>query len=276
MVIAQQGGGGVLYWAAPLLWPALAGNSWFFLSVNFLALCLLGLPLLAYILLGLPDLEAPEKARVRGGHFALLALVSMPALFALSAASDWLGKTIGELKGGEVQNPLDALVGDASPWALLLFVVIIAPLAEEYIFRGLLYKKLAGYGAKTYILVSALLFALYHANLYQMFYAFALGLPLAWLTYASGNIRASVALHLLINLIGSGLPLLPTTAYYAAAGLLCAGGVLAGVVLASRRGALPMPLGACEAPRGREVFGNAGMIALLLVLGGLTVLVAMV
>ena len=280
MVIAQQGAGSVLLLALQLLYPALMENSWVLLSVNFLPLYLLGLPLLVYMLRSLPDLPAPEKTRIRGSHFALLALASMTALYGLSTLSNWLGEWIGQLKGGEVLNPLDLVVGDGSPWAVLLFVVLLAPLGEEFIFRGLLYKKLAGYGAKTYILCSALLFALYHVNLYQVFYAFALGLVLAWLTYASGNIRASVALHLLVNLLGTGLPLLlsafpeesrlPTILFYVIVGLLCAVGVLSAMILARRRGELPMPFGTCAAPAPKAVFGNAGMIVLLLTLGAMT------
>lgn len=45
-------------------------------------------------------------------------------------------------------------------------------------------------------------------NLGQFFYAFALGLLLAYAYFRSGRLRVPVALHMLFNLYGSGVPLL--------------------------------------------------------------------
>ena len=59
--------------------------------------------------------------------------------------------------------------------AIVLGACIIGPLCEELVFRGLLAGRLARYGQKPGAFISALLFGLYHANLEQFFYAFALG-----------------------------------------------------------------------------------------------------
>jgi membrane protease YdiL (CAAX protease family) len=63
-----------------------------------------------------------------------------------------------------------------------VFGVVLAPLGEELLFRGILLRALRDYGDGICILVSGLLFGLLHANVYQIFYAFALGAFFAWLT----------------------------------------------------------------------------------------------
>ena len=287
MVVVQQGGGALLLLTAQVLRPALAANSWFLMCATFLPLYVLGLPLFLAVTRGLPDLRAGAGTRVRPGVFAMLFFASMAASYVINLLSLGLTHLIGGLKGGEVTNLLGDLVENSDPWALLLFAVVLAPVFEELVFRWLLYKKLAAFGAKTYILFSALVFALYHVNLNQMFYAFALGLVLGGLTYYTGNIKASVALHLLVNLLGSGAPLLlrlpafgegelPLMAYSGLLLAMCAAGLISMVLLYSRRGEFAVPAGVLPPPGGKAVFGNAGMVVLLAVLAALTVYMVMV
>lgn len=66
----------------------------------------------------------------------------------------------------------------------------------------------ARYGQAPGAFVSALLFALYHANLEQFFYAFLLGLLLAYVYYRTGLLRVSVALHMVLNFFGAVVSLL--------------------------------------------------------------------
>src|SRR5699024_5291593 len=73
---------------------------------------------------------------------------------------------------------------------------------EELLFRGLLARRLARYGQRPAALVSALLFALYHANLSQFFYAFALGLLLAYAYFYTGTIKTPILLHMLLMRTG--------------------------------------------------------------------------
>jgi membrane protease YdiL (CAAX protease family) len=284
MAVIQQAAGVVMILVVPPLWPQLARSSWFLMCANFLPLYLLGLPAALAMTRRLPDLPAPAARRLRPVQFAQLAFASMAAAYALNVFSQLLNRLIGSLKGSDVLNPLEQLMPEgSSPWVVLLFVVLLTPLFEEFVFRWLLYKKLAAFGAKTYILFSALVFALYHVNFYQMFYAFALGLALAGLTYYTGNLRASVALHLTVNLVGSGLPLLLDVddfvggdqlrllAVGAAPVLIGAAGAVSAVLLFRRRKELELPPGGCAPPSGKAVFGNPGMVALLLFLMGLTV-----
>ncbi len=87
-------------------------------------------------------------------------------------------------------------------WGAFMKVVIIAPVIEELIFRGLVLHGLRkNYSATTTILVSAVLFSLFHLNPWQMPATFVLGVLLAWLMLRTNNILLTILGHALNNLM---------------------------------------------------------------------------
>ena len=61
------------------------------------------------------------------------------------------------------------------------------------------------YGEGLAVVTSALMFGLFHGNLSQLFYAFALGLVFGYVYLKTGRLRYSIGLHMLINFLGSVL-----------------------------------------------------------------------
>ncbi|MCC8140972.1 MAG: CPBP family intramembrane metalloprotease, partial [Lachnospiraceae bacterium] len=91
-------------------------------------------------------------------------------------------------------------------WLTMLYVVILAPVIEEIIFRGLVF----GYARKVFpvwlaILFQAALFGIYHWNLTQGIYAFVLGIFLGYLCLKGPGIRYSIPCHMTINFISNVL-----------------------------------------------------------------------
>lgn len=83
-----------------------------------------------------------------------------------------------------------------------LTLVIMAPIAEEVLFRGYLYGKLKRYTPVVLAaLVSSLLFALAHMRLNVGIDVFILGLVLCGLRSLTGSIWAGVLVHMLKNAI---------------------------------------------------------------------------
>ena len=207
-MVALQQGGGVALTVLIGRFPALAGNTVLPVLAVFLPLYLLALPAFLLIMRGQrPMPYAGEKRRIPGAMVAQSAFVGYLSmlLFNLVVVLG-LYALIGRLKGSEAVNPLAAMVAGGNPLIVLPFLVLGAPLLEEYVFRGVLLKHLGAFGAKPYILFSSLVFALFHANLAQIPYAFVIGLILASLTYYSGTIKYAVITHLIINFMGSGVP----------------------------------------------------------------------
>ena len=85
------------------------------------------------------------------------------------------------------------------PW---IYAIILGPIAEELIFRGLVYRfarlKMTFMGAN---LLQAVLFAVYHLNLVQGIYAFVIGLIFGFIASRGRGIRYSILLHILFNLV---------------------------------------------------------------------------
>ncbi len=89
------------------------------------------------------------------------------------------------------------------------FAVIIAPMAEEFIFRGVLFSTLKKLGwPKCAWLVQSLLFALIHNNPPIFLPLFVFALALTWLYQKTGGLLAPMLAHSAFNAINLGLLLL--------------------------------------------------------------------
>lgn len=92
----------------------------------------------------------------------------------------------------------------------LMWVVstlILPPLTEEIIFRGLIqgYLKKARTPFLLANLIQAVMFGIFHMNLVQGIYAGLLGLTLGYLAERYGTLIAPMFMHLLFNLFGTVL-----------------------------------------------------------------------
>lgn len=83
----------------------------------------------------------------------------------------------------------------------LLGSCLVIPIAEELLYRGVVYKRLRNlFGVSAGIVLSALIFGLVHANLVQFLYAGILGLLLAYLFEVTGKLYVPVLGHIAANL----------------------------------------------------------------------------
>jgi membrane protease YdiL (CAAX protease family) len=85
-------------------------------------------------------------------------------------------------------------------FSLFLYAGILGPIAEEVLFRGLIMRSLEPYGKKFAILASAFLFGIFHCNIVQSPYAFAVGLVLGYVAMEHSLLWAMV-LHMINNLL---------------------------------------------------------------------------
>ena len=111
---------------------------------------------------------------------------------------------LAALRGEPISNPLDAM--EDLPVAFnLIYSCLLAPVCEELCFRWMILRRLRPWGDGFALCASALLFALVHGNLYQMIYAFAVGLVLGGIVLYTGNIRGCMLLHAGVNFVSAGL-----------------------------------------------------------------------
>ncbi|MBQ9458904.1 MAG: CPBP family intramembrane metalloprotease [Oscillospiraceae bacterium] len=182
---------------------AWASESWVMWVLTFAPLYCVAMPVGVLIMRTVPA-HRGERAPLGAGKL----LTAVPICFFLMYAGNYIGilitSLLGRLKGGEVSNPLESFaMDDVSILVKILVMVILAPLAEEFIFRRVLIDRMRIYGEKTAVVTSALMFGLFHGNLSQFFYAFALGLVFGYIYVKTSSLRYSTLLHMFVNALGS-------------------------------------------------------------------------
>ncbi len=191
--------------AGMTLLGSLLETGWGLWALSYAPLYCIAVPvfilLLQKLVPGTPG-TAGSAALTAGGWLRWLVLC-LGVTYLFNFVSLGITALLGMLKGGAVQNPLALMQMNSSPLATFLFACVLAPVGEEFLFRKLLYDKIGGYGVRTYVLVGAFLFALFHANLSQLLYAFVLGAVFCYIYAHTGKLRYTILLHIAINTIGT-------------------------------------------------------------------------
>ena len=106
-------------------------------------------------------------------------------------------------------NTVNEIQPESFSSAIVLFIqlAVIAPLFEEFWYRGIVMESLKPYGNGFAIFVSAFLFGLTHGNLQQFFYATTLGVCLGYIAISTKSIVVTTVMHAMFNSI-SGIMLL--------------------------------------------------------------------
>ena len=185
--------------------PALlqSGNVTLILS-SVIQYCI-AFPALIYFLKKVPS-SAPEKRRVSGKEFFKYSMMAIFIMYVGNYISTIILSYISELIGRVPENTVSDLLSEANPILSIIIVGIIGPFVEELMFRKLFTDRLTKYGDAVAILFPALMFGLFHGNLYQFFYAFLLGMAFSYIYVKTGNIIYSTVLHCFINLFCGVLP----------------------------------------------------------------------
>jgi membrane protease YdiL (CAAX protease family) len=118
---------------------------------------------------------------------------------------------------------------------ILLNTVLLAPLIEEVLFRGVILRILSRYGRNFAIVTSAILFGLYHTDLIEFFHGFICGLLLAYITFRY-SIKWAAVLHCISNLVISAVALVDIPWYFSCGflGIFFVGGVIVAVLKLSK------------------------------------------
>lgn len=84
---------------------------------------------------------------------------------------------------------------------LFIQMAVLAPVFEEYWFRGVIQSSLAPYGNGFAILVSSLCFGMAHGNIHQFCYTVIVGICLGYVRYATGSLVPTMIMHAIFNSI---------------------------------------------------------------------------
>ena len=139
-------------------------------------------------------LIAPRRAEIVFAVLCTLGLIVVFDLLMLLAGRD----LVPAFQVEAYQSAKDA--GWLVP--LLLAIVVVAPVGEEIVFRGFLYRGLVRPGHERLAIVAiSLAWAVLHIQYdwLGMAQIFAAGLTLGWFRWASGSTALTIVMHVLIN-----------------------------------------------------------------------------
>lgn len=217
--------------AAQALAPALAGSGVFLWLVSVLSAYGAGVPAAWLVLRGTGEAPPQPGAPLGPGRFFRSYLAGLGLMYLVNLATLALMGLVGLLRGQTVENPVDNMAD--YPLALnLLLGCVIAPVCEEYLFRGLLLNRLRPYGERFAVWASALCFGLFHGNLNQFFYAFAVGALFSYITLRTGRLRYTILIHAIAN--GVSVAVMPLLDQFGSLGdqlssLLVLGSIVVGI-----------------------------------------------
>ncbi|MEG2930301.1 MAG: CPBP family intramembrane glutamic endopeptidase [Ruthenibacterium sp.] len=233
--------------------PAWLETDWFLWVASYVPMYGVAVPLFFLLLHRVLPKSVPAPTTHRLAPVQLLSYLALGigATYVLNFLSYLLLSLISLLTHLPMTNPLATMVSSSGTLWTILFGCILAPVGEEFIFRKALYHKLGVLGDKCYILAGGFLFALFHGNLGQLFYAFALGMLFCYIFARTGCIWYTVFLHIAINLLGTVIAPMAmqnqtALVVFGLCVMLCIAGGITFVALNFRKIQLSPP--ACELP----------------------------
>jgi membrane protease YdiL (CAAX protease family) len=151
---------------------------------------------------GLGSLGLTAKGLLKGVRYGFLGYIGfVPVFICVVLAVYWLSSVFEVTL--EPQAIVEMFKDEKHPATLFymsVFAGLLGPVVEEVFFRGFLYGALRKHvGIIGGVVISALLFALLHANLASFFPILALGALLAYLYEKTGSLTASITVHVAHN-----------------------------------------------------------------------------
>ena len=144
-----------------------------------------------------PVFYSGENMTVRSFLILLTVFMSAQAAFSLLGGGMELGfNQFGYSIMGEIEDASS----NSSTVSMLLYASFIGPVSEEIIFHGFVMRGFEKYGARYAVVMSAVIFGLFHGNLIQSIFAGLVGLVLGY-TAMKYSIKWAVLLHIINNFV---------------------------------------------------------------------------
>ncbi len=191
-----------------ILKPSLMYDDTFTLLIGFISTFLVGVPTGILIIRTGPKSVFYPVCKMGFKDLVQAFLV----MYGITMVGNYVGNMLMSMvevsTGSEISNPVSTSYDGVAFWLNMISLLILAPVMEELLFRKCIIEAVLPYGEKTAIILSAVVFGLAHGNFFQFFYAFGVGLLMAYIYIKTGKIIYTMILHFALNLFGGAIPLL--------------------------------------------------------------------
>lgn len=172
------------------------------LTLSMVPMYLISMPIMILLIKRVPAVTL-EKRSMKAWEYLVAAVMCFCIMYCSNIVGTITTFIISIIKGSAVNNVMLDITSSIGIPTMLAYMVICAPIMEELIFRKLIVERTVRYGQGAAILVSGLMFGLFHGNLNQFAYAFTLGMFFAFIYAKTGKIQYTIGIHMIINLMGS-------------------------------------------------------------------------
>lgn len=169
--------------------------------LSMLPMYLIGIPVLVYLVKKIPATEIVKRS-MKAWQYMLAIIMCFFVMYSSNIIGVIITGVIGIIKGSPVDNVMMEMTNGTNLLVTFVCTVICAPIMEEYVFRKLLVDRTVRYGQGVAVVLSGLMFGLFHGNLNQFAYAFTIGMFLAFIYVKTGQIKYTMGLHAIINFFG--------------------------------------------------------------------------
>ena len=158
------------------------------------------------------EVLSPAFDKIIGGQIAIAGIATAATLF-LTVTLCVLERVIGSIGATCLSAMAQAVLVDpeyiqtaqnmySADFVVQIIVFgFVIPIAEEFMFRGVLYQRYRETRGFYYAAIwSALFFSVTHNNTVQMIYTFLLGILLCYIYEKFGSMKAPIMLHVVLNL----------------------------------------------------------------------------
>jgi membrane protease YdiL (CAAX protease family) len=135
--------------------------------------------------------------------FLKLWVIAMGAQLVFNIGSSLLNMAL-ESSGHSATDMLEQTMGMLQTPSGLVYICLVGPVVEEIIFRGAIMKSLERFGLNFAIIISSLVFGLFHIFTVQAVFAFFMGIILGYIA-SRYSLKWSILCHILINSVATGL-----------------------------------------------------------------------
>lgn len=170
--------------------------------LSMMPIYVIGYPLLAALSKRREAVQLKQN-KMGTANFLILLMMCFGVMIVGNIIGMLVNAIIGAVRGTPVVNSLDDVLTGNTLWMNILIVGICAPVFEELMFRKILVGRMVRFGEAAAVVVSGLMFGLFHGNFSQFFYAAFLGMLFAYVYVKTGKIRYPIAIHMIINLSSS-------------------------------------------------------------------------
>lgn len=133
-------------------------------------------------------------------YYLVIVLLAVGMLFGMSELNNIFIEFLSKFGYQEVESSLPEFSA-ISLILCTLIIAVLAPVLEEYLFRGLIQQSIGRFSKIAAIFLTAFLFSIYHMSPAKTVYQFATGILFSLVCLKSGSLIPGIVIHFLNNFL---------------------------------------------------------------------------